>query len=137
MHGKLSIIDISPIMIASEGKPTGGRRIRFSLRFLLTFSIILAIVTALVVRWTTKPFVAVGKYRNGTIAWEMWQRRTITGKIIHLRTVRYYTNGRKSYEYSAATGERFWSPDGKQMSDRARWYGLFRKDRESDLIPNE
>ena len=91
-------------------------RFRFSLRFLMLSVFCFALVVGGAVRWWTRPYAMTGTYPNGVRAWEQWERRTLTLKLQHLKTVRFYSNGQRGYEY--ADGETScWSPDGQPVSE--------------------
>jgi hypothetical protein len=80
----------------------------------------------LLIRWWTTPYVLTGTYPNGVRAWEQWERRTVSGKIEHLATVRYYTSGQKSFEYRDGM-KTYWSPAGVPI-DVEEWPQHFWED---------
>ncbi len=103
---------------------------RFSLRSLLiTVALVAVAVTGLcgLYGWWTRPFVTIGRYPDGSCGYELWERRTFFLKYEFIRAVRYYPDGRKSYE--SVPGQRtyqttFWSPEGEQVS-QGEWAQYF------------
>ena len=100
-------------------KPALKRRwFRFSLRFLMLAVLFFGLVLGVVVQWWTRPYVLTGSYANGVRAWEQWERRTLTLKLQNVKTVRFYSNGQRGYEYDFADGKsKYWSPDGQPISE--------------------
>ena len=98
-------------------------RFRFTLRALLIAVLILGVAIAMLLRWWTQPYAITGSYPSGTRAWEQWERRTVTGQIEHIKTVRFYRNGRKSYELSNGI-KHYWSPNGRAIIEK-EWYSHF------------
>jgi hypothetical protein len=95
------------------------RRFRFSLRGLLLAITCVGILLCVVLRWWTEPYALTGTHSNGIRAWEQWERRTPTLKIVHIRTLHFYRNGQKGYEYEYVNGKpQCWSPEGQRITER-------------------
>ena len=96
--------------------PTPPRRFRFGLRTLFV-AVTAAAVMITALRWWTKPYAITRTWMIGGMVEERWQRRTITGAIVPLRTTRFYPNGQKAQEFSASGTIEFWLPDGTPVGD--------------------
>lgn len=90
---------------------------RFGMRELLLTVSCIGLLLALVIRWWTLPYALTGSHPNGACAWEQWERRTVTMTIVHVKTVRYYRNGQKAYEFEAGGKSQCWSPRGQSVSE--------------------
>jgi hypothetical protein len=97
--------------------------IRLSPRTLLAFATLFTIALALLIGWWTRPFVLAGTFPNGAIAWQQWERRTLSLNYEHIKTVRFYPSGQKSFEFTDGK-KTYWSPEGKEIS-ASRWWGLY------------
>lgn len=98
-------------------------RLRLGVRILLVLAIIACVAIGISAYVWTRPYVLTGSYPNGQPAWEQWERRTLSGRIEHVRTVRWYPNGQKAFEgWSVDSGARiYWAPDGAKIDDPRRW----------------
>lgn len=107
------------------------RRLRFSMRTLLIAVLVFGTSAALGLRWWTQPYVITGSYPDGGRAWEQWERRSLAGKIVHVRTIRFHRNGRTSYEHDFRNGETTClTPEGRAIS-KQQWYSQFADDMQS------
>ena len=101
---------------------------RYSLKTLLASVLVIAAAMGLLLNYWTRPYCITGTYSNGVRAWEQWEVRTLTMKIAHVKTVRYYSSGEKMmvvrnrYKtrgdgvHLTTIGEAYWSPTGEQIS---------------------
>jgi len=82
-----------------------------------------------------RPQKLEGRYANGTIAWEQWERRNWRGDVVHFRTTRYYPNGRVSLEFDGKD-TRCWDPNGRQITV-SEWYIFFLQNGGESVISTE
>jgi hypothetical protein len=88
------------------------KRWRFGLRTLFVVMVIVGIGLGLFARWWFTPMVL---YRSGG---EAWYQRDSRGRLRHLRTVEYYSSGKKWLEYGPGrTNLKVWAPDGTLVSE--------------------
>ena len=79
----------------------------FKLRFKFSTQslFILLTVTAFTVwggeKLWTKPYAIVGRYPDGTLAWEQWERRTFSMRNEIYKTCRWFPDGKLAVEWSA------------------------------------
>jgi hypothetical protein len=94
------------------------RRFQFSLRtFLLGFTAF-TVLSALTLQWWLRPYALTGSYDNGNRAWEQWERRGLTGGIVHIKTIRFYPSGGKCIEYKKGGGIQYFAPDGTTVQEQ-------------------
>ncbi len=97
-------------------------RLQFTLRTcLVAIAVVAAILFAAIRHWT-KPYAITATYPSGQVAYEQWERRTLTGDIEHIRTIRWFPNGKRAFECGASgSGAVYWGLDGKRYDgpDRA------------------
>lgn len=73
----------------------GVRRLELTIRYVVI--VLLAIAVASIGVFATRfasGYAPTVSYRDGTAAWEQWVHRMLTGKVHHIRTVRYYPTGK-------------------------------------------
>jgi hypothetical protein len=93
-------------------------RLRYGLRTLLAATAVVSLVLSLFLNWWTRPYAITGTYSNGVRAWEQWERRTVTGRIQHFKTLRWYRNGQIAFEHDVERARlRVWSPKGQPLSN--------------------
>lgn len=102
------------------------RRPRLTVRTTLILVAVACIVGGISVHAWTRPYVLTGSYPNGQRAWEQWERRTLSGQIEHVRTIRWYPNGQKAYDVRNADAitqmKSYWSPEGNPIADPNEWW---------------
>lgn len=81
---------------------------------LISFTII-SLLLAIVIVFL--PYRVTGTRPDGTVAWEQYERRSIFGKIVHIRTIRYNPNGTVGMRSEGGT-KRFWRSDGSETSEK-------------------
>jgi hypothetical protein len=109
----------------------GKWRLRFRLRSLMAGVLLWGVVLAALLRfWSwTQPYVVTGSYPDGAPSWEMWQRRTLSGRVVIVKCNRWYTNGQKAWEHDfVAKRQFFWSPEGKKLSDFSKFWSYYTAD---------
>lgn len=74
----------------SRRSPTGMMMIRYVVIALLVIAVV---SNGVIATRLASPYALTVSYRDGTPAWEQWIHRTLTGKVHHIRTVRYYPTG--------------------------------------------
>ena len=102
------------------------RRPRFTVRTTLVLVATGCIVGAVSVYAWTRPYAVTGSYPNGQLAWEQWERRTLSGQIEHVRTTRWYPDGRKAFEGRNAgarnADKNLLVPEGEKIADPSQWW---------------
>ncbi len=64
------------------------------IRYVVIALLVIAVVSnGVIATRLASPYALNGSYRDGTAVWEQWGHRTLTGKVHHIRTVRYYPTG--------------------------------------------
>lgn len=111
------------------------RRLQFSLRSLLLATAGVALVLGVVVGWWTRPYSLTGTHPNGVRGWETWERRTVTLRIAHIRTVLFHSSGQKGYEY-ADDEVRCWSPEGEPITEK-RFMRYFWEEGLDEIPPDQ
>ena len=95
------------------------RSFRFSLRALLIAVACFGVLLGMALSWWTRPYALTGTHSNGIRAWEQWERRTSSLKIVHIRLIRFYRNGQKAYDCEYADPDpQYWSPEGQPTTER-------------------
>lgn len=97
-------------------------RLQFTLRVCLVAITVVTVALFAAVRHWTKPYAITGAYPNGQVAYEQWERRTLTGQVEHIKTLRWFPNGKRAYESGAgASGAVYWGLGGERYdgTDRA------------------
>jgi hypothetical protein len=116
----------------SETRPK--RKLQLSLRGLFVAVLVVGLGLGAIVRWRCSPIVNRGYHENGNVAWEQWQVQDLHGRYRRLKTVRYYSTGRKSYECGPNDSDkRFWLPDGEPTTDMQAWQRAFASDGEGSI----
>ncbi|MGN6545329.1 MAG: hypothetical protein ACTHK7_09800 [Aureliella sp.] len=102
-------------------------QIQFTARVIIAACAVTAVAVVLALCWI-EPYAIMATYPNGQRAYEQWERRTLTGKIEHIKTVRWFPDGKPAFEGRAAGGGgTYWAPNGKRFDGADRdalleWY---------------
>jgi hypothetical protein len=105
------------------------RRWQFSLRGLLFVILMASVGFGLSAHMWFSPVINRGYHENGRVAWEQRQVRNARGDPLHVKTLRYYSNGQKSFECGAhGANMRFWLPSGEPTTDLQAWRRAFESD---------
>ena len=103
-------------------------RIKFSTRTLfIAFTVTTFTVWGVVILWT-KPYAIVGRYPDGSLAWEQWERRTFSMRNEIYKTYRWFPDGKLAGEWSAETnqtklyGRNGYVYDGSDRAEAGEWF---------------
>lgn len=100
-------------------------RLRFTLKQMLAVTSGVAIAFSLGLTLLFRPYCLTGTYGNGVRAWEQWEQYSWSLQPLHMRTVRFYRNGKVSM-ISEGSRKTYWDLDGNEV-DAATFYQLFKE----------
>ena len=95
-------------------------RLQFAVSILVPGFAVTAVAIAIFLHWT-KPYAIIATYPNGQCAYEQWERRTLSGKIEHIKTLRWFPDGELAFEGTAGGRDKvYWTPDGERFDGTNR-----------------